>query len=230
MRKLSLVSTAALLAGFSFWTLSLVGTEVSAAASSGHPSKAAFCSADISVDKASASVDSDAAFLAVLKAHTAQITALVKNAPAGQVGKVAREIGADADAAIASNSASSLNNAPSGGAVDTYCGVDGMGSPLPKNFGDGKATKFCASFVPVYAAVGNAAGNSAATLAALTSHETQVSHAASELSQLPSSIKASARTTVQKAQTAISTKSAAALQGNGSGDASLVALYCGQNN
>ena len=77
-------------------------------------------------------------------------------------------------------------------------------------------------------AVSNAP-NAAGVLAALTSHQSQISQIASELSTLPKSIKAKATATVDKAQTVITTKNPALIKGNGNGSASYVALYCGQN-
>lgn len=228
MRKVSLASSAALLVVVAFGTLSLDGAEANASIRSSHPNKAAFCTADISIDKASANVNSATGFLAVLKTHSAQLKTLKNDAPAGALGTQVQQVIAAADAAIASNNPNDLNNAPEGGGIDTYCGVNGSGKPLPKNFGSGKETAFCKTFVPIFVAVGNAS-SPAGVLAALDADKTQVSELASELSTLPSSIKAKATTTVEKAQTAISTNNANAIQGNGSGAAPQVALYCGQN-
>ena len=110
---------------------------------SGHPNKTAFCSANVAIDKATAKVTSEAGLLAVVKTHSADLKAMKKDAPAGAVGATVRKVVAAVDAAIASGNANDLNNVPNGAAVDTYCGVDGEGTPLPKYFATGKGTTFC---------------------------------------------------------------------------------------
>jgi len=192
-------------------------------------SKAAFCGANDSIDRASANVDSNAGFLAVLKSHPHDLTILKKNAPPGALGQLVQETVNDAEAAVSSNDANALNNLPDGGPIDTYCGVDGNGKPLPAYFGKGKSTAFCSTFVPIYQAAGNAP-NKAGVLSVLTADQAQINQLASELSSLPKSIRAKATTAVDKAQTAITTKNPSAIGGgNGNGPASYVALYCGQN-
>jgi len=193
-----------------------------------HVRKSAFCTANISIDRASANVDSDAGFLAVLKSHSHDLGILKKDAPAGAVGQLAIKLVNGAETAVSANNVNALNNLPDGSSLDTYCGVDGNGSPLPAYFGKGTSTAFCTNFVPIFEDVSNAT-NAAGVLSALTSHASQVTQLSSELSTLPASIKAAATTTVDKAQTAIKTNSAAAIKGNGSGSAMDVALYCGQN-
>ena len=229
MRKLSVVPLAAMLSLGAFGSLSLGGTAAGASTGSGHPNKTAFCSANVAIDKATAKVTSEAGLLAVVKTHSADLKAMKKDAPAGAVGATVRKVVAAVDAAIASGNANDLNNVPNGAAVDTYCGVDGEGTPLPKYFATGKGTTFCATFLPIFQAVGNAS-SPAAAVAALVADKTQVAQAASELSGLPSSIKAKATSTVDEAQTAIAANSAAGLGlGGGNSPASYVALYCGQN-
>jgi len=202
---------------------------VSVASAGVSSNKAAFCGANDAIDRASANVTSDAGFLAVLKSHTNDLAVMKKDAPPGSLGQLARELVSAAEAALASDNASALNNLPDGAAIDTYCGVDGNGNRLPSYFGAGKTSAFCAKFVPIYVAVGNASNN-AGVLAALTSHQAQISQLASELSTLPKSIKAKATATVEKAQKAIASQNPALIEGGGgNGPASYVALYCGQN-
>jgi len=130
---------------------------------------------------------------------------------------------------VASNNANALNSLPSGRSVDTYCGVDGNGNPLPSYFGKGKTTALCSTFLPVYQATQNAP-NRAAVLSVLTAHQAQINPLASELSSLPKSIRATATAAVDKAQKAIASKNPSAIGcGNGNGPASRLALYCGQN-
>jgi hypothetical protein len=198
------------------------------AASTTASTKAAFCGANDQLDESTANVTTLAGFLAYLKAHPGELKTIEDNAPTGQVGQQVHETVSTVKAAIAANNPNLLNNLPSGGAIDTYCGVDGEGKPLPTYFGTGKGSTFCTMFLPIFQAVGNAS-NSAGVLAALDAHKTQVTQLASELSTLPSSIKSEANETVQKAQTAIASNNPSAIKGSGSGAASNVALYCGQN-
>lgn len=228
MRRLAVLPVIALLVTLAFGASALGSAGASAATEPGHPNKAAFCAANNSIDKASANVSSSAGFLAVLKSHTAQLRTLKDDAPAGAVGTLVQQVIAAADAALASNNPNDLNNAPEGGGIDTYCGVNGVGKPLPKYFATGKGTSFCSTFLPIFQAVGSATSKAGA-VAALVADKTQVSQLGSELSGLPKSIKAKATATVDTAQTAITTNSAAGLGLGGNGPASSVALYCGQN-
>jgi hypothetical protein len=227
MQRLSIVSIAVVLALVAFGAAAC-SSSAKAASTTTRPNKAAFCAANDAIDKAGANVTSEAGFLAVLKGHAGALKAMDKNAPSGAVGQEAREIVRAADTAVASNNINSLNSAPSSGDVDTYCGVDGNGNALPAYFATGKGSTFCSTFLPIYQAVGNAS-NEAGVLAALVAHKAQISELASEVSALPSSIKANAMSTVEKAQTALTTNSVAGLKQNGNGPASSVALYCGQN-
>ena len=206
---------------------STVGVSVAGAAE--HASKAAFCGANDSIDRAGANVMTNAGFLAVLKKHTHDLTVLKENAPAGAIGQTVDETVTAAEAAISSDNANELNNLPDSGSIDTYCGVDGNGLPLPAYFGKGTATPFCSTFVAVYQSA-QSATNKAGVLAALTAHQAQVEQLASALSSLPKSIKAKATAAVDNAQKAIATNNPSAIGGgNGGGPASYVALYCGQN-
>lgn len=191
--------------------------------------KSAFCGANIALDKASANVTTDSAFLAVLKAHQSDLTTMKNNLPSGSVGSEARDLVNAAQQAISQNSTNPLNNAPSaaGGDIDTYCGVDGNGDPLPSYFASGKGTSFCTTFLPIYEAVGNASSSND-VLSVLEAHKSDIDQLASEVSGLPSSVEAAASSTIQTAQTAIAQNSAAGLQQN-STNPTLVALYCGQN-
>jgi len=225
-----LASTAVMLAVLASGIVASTSIGVSTASAAELASKTAFCGGNITIDKASANVDTNAGFLKVLEHHKSALSTMEKNLPSGTLGTEARDEIAAAQAAVASGNVNDLNNAPSsaGGDIDTYCGVNGNGDPLPAYFGTGKATAFCSTFLPIYQAVSNAP-NAAGVLAALTSHQSQVSQLASELSTLPKSIKAKATATVDKAQTVITTKNPALIKGNGNGSASYVALYCGQN-
>jgi hypothetical protein len=206
------------------------GSSLPSAATTAAARKTAFCGANIKLDKASANVTSVAGFVTVVKDHKSDITTMGKNLPSGTLGTEAKKLISAAQSTIASGNANALNNVPSsaGGDVDTYCGVDGTGDPLPAYFATGKGGTFCTGFLPIYEAVGNADSN-AGVLSALESHKTQISQLATEVSGLPTSIKAKAMAVVTMAQTAMAQNNAAAVKGNGGGPASSVALYCGQN-
>jgi len=230
MRRTIFASTAVMLAVLASGIVASTSVGVSTASAAELASKTTFCGANDSIDRAGANVNSSAGFLKVIEQHKSDFSAMEKNLPSGTLGTEARDEIAAAQAAIASGNVNDLNNIPSSasGDIDTYCGVNGNGQTLPSYFGKGKATAFCSTFVPIYQAVSNAP-NAAGVLAALTSHQAQVSQLASELSTLPKSIKAKATATVDTAQTVITTKNPALVKGNGNGPASHVALYCGQN-
>ncbi|HVB92597.1 MAG TPA: hypothetical protein VND70_10935 [Acidimicrobiales bacterium] len=230
MRRMILASTAMMMAVLASGIVACTNIGVSTAGAAEHSSKsvkATFCSANDSIDRASANVNSDAAFLAVIKKHSHDLAVMKKNAPSGALGQTVKTLINAAEAAVSSNNTNALNNLPSGGSVDTYCGVDGSGNPLPTYFGKGTTTAFCSTFLPIYVAVGNAP-DQAGVLAVLTAHQAQINQLASKLSSLPKSIKAKATATVDKAQKAISSKNPSAI-GGGNGPAGYVALYCGQN-
>jgi hypothetical protein len=229
MRKMILWATAILMSVGASGIAASTGAGVDPAGAAIQASKAAFCGANDSIDRASASVNSNAGFLAVLRSHSRDLVILKKNAPSGALGQQVQEVVSDAEAAIESNNPNALNNLPTGGSIDTYCGVDGNGKPLPSYFGKGTTTAFCTTFVPVWQDTQNAP-DKAGVLAILTAHQAQVTQLATELSSLPKSIKAKATAAVDKAQTAITTKNPSAIGGgNGNGPANDVALYCGQN-
>ncbi len=199
---------------------------------SGTPStKAAFCGANITIDKAGANTTSAAGFLAVLEANQASLNAMEKNSPAGQLGTDARELVKAARAAIASNNANSLNN-PSlnnGAKLDTYCGVDGNGDPLPAYFASGKGSAFCSTSNAISAGT-NSAIDAAGVLTLLAAHQSLINKYASDISSLPSSIRTDAQTLVTTARAAIASYSSTQLGTPEVSQASMqVQLYCGQN-
>lgn len=231
MRKL-LASTAVLLSVLASGVVASSTDGVSTAGAAVYASKSAFCAANDQIDRGSANITTNAGFLAFLKTHTQDLAILKKNAPPGALGQTVQQVVSGAEAAISSNNANALNNLPNGASIDTYCGVDGNGNPLPSYFGKGKSTAFCATFLPVYQDVGNAeqSGGKSAVLSVLTAHQAQIKQAASELSSLPKSIRATATSAIDKAQKAIATQNPSAIGGgNGNGPADHVALYCGQN-
>jgi hypothetical protein len=205
------------------------GGKIPLAGATTHAAKTAFCAANDSIDKAGASVTSNSGFLAVLKAKRAALEAMEKDAPAGKIGKEVRAIVKAAFAAIAKNNANLLNNVPGGGAVDTYCGVDGNGNPLPAYFAAGKGSPFCSVSSAINAGTQNAT-DAAGVLAFLAGHQSLITQYASYVPSLPSSIQSDAQYLVTTAQSAISTNNANLLGTEAvSQDSMDVQLYCGQN-
>jgi hypothetical protein len=227
----TLSGVVALAIGLAAGSTAASGSSSAIAATTAGAHKAAFCAGNIKIDKAAANVNSAAGFLTVLKHNKPALSAMGKNLPSGRVGTEAHSLLAAALVAIVSGKANALNSVPSsaGGDIDTYCGVDGNGVPLPAYFATGKGSSFCSTFIPIFKAVGNA-NSPAAVLAALDANKTQIAQLATEVSGLPASIEAKASATVSNAQTAITQNSAASLNnGSGNGPAGAVALYCGQN-
>jgi hypothetical protein len=231
MRKLVLMTSTVLAIGMAVGLVGCSSSPSPSAAQTAAARKTAFCRGNIQLDKASANVNSLSGFVTVLKKHKSAISTMDKNLPPGTLGTEARQMVSALATASSSGNTNALNNVPMpvSGDVDTYCGVAGNGTPLPAYFATGKGSTFCTTFLPIYDAVSNAT-SPAGVLAVLVAHKTQIAQAVSEVSGLPSSIKASASAVVTKAQAAITENSASNLgSGNGNGEAELVALYCGQN-
>jgi hypothetical protein len=189
--------------------------------------KSALCGATIAVDRESTNVNSQEEFLAVLKTHQAQVETMRNNLPPGSIGTEIGRIVNAMELAIARSSTAPFNSIENGQDLDTYCGVDGNGDPLPSDYAAGKGTEFCNGFVFVYQGV-TAATTPAGSLSALVSSKGQVDQLATELSSLPSSIQAQASAAVSAAQSAIAQNNAASLM-DLAGPATNVALYCGRN-
>lgn len=208
------------------------GTQASSASTSAASgTKAAFCAADVTIDKAGAQAQSGSDFLSVLKNNAAALSDLQKNAPAGKVGTEAKALVQGADAAVAANDPSKLAQVPGsyGADVDTYCGVDGNGNILPSYFGAGKGTPICSVNSQINAGT-NAAQSPADVLAFLKAHPNLVSQFAADVADLPGSIKSTAQSLVSTAQQAIATNNADLLSTNAVTTESMdVSLYCGQN-
>ena len=221
------------------FVLVLVAAGAAACGSSGPSASATaaahkrlFCAANETLDKASTSVTSEAGFLAVLKAHPSQLATIKVDAPAGKAGSEARALASAAQKAVADNdinalNSPSLNNA--GGDVDTYCGVDGNGDPLPSYFAAGKGSAFCATSNSINNGTSDAA-SAADVLTFLKAHQDLVTQFASQLSALPSAVKADAQDLVSTAQSAISSDNANLLGTQTvQTDSMTVNLYCGVN-
>lgn len=228
MRKVFVVPTAVVL------TLVTLGatacgssTNNTAAVAAAH--KKTFCAANVKVDKAGASVDTTAAFLVVLKANKDALKTMDDNAPAGKVGREAHALVKLADTAIATNNPNSLFSSNNGGDVDTYCGVDANGDPLPADFGAGKGTAFCSVSDAIDQGTQNAS-SAAQVLTFLSAHQTLINQYATYVPGLPSSVRTDAQTLVTTARAAIAANNSNSLGTSAiSQDSMAVTLYCGNN-
>jgi hypothetical protein len=203
-------------------------TKNTAAIAAAH--KKAFCAANEKIDKASANVTSAAGFLSVIKANPAALKAMDKNAPAGKLGEEARALVKTADAAIASNNVNILNTASNnGGDVDTYCGVDGSGDPLPPYFAAGNGSAFCAVSNSIDQGTQNAT-SAAGVFTFLAAHQALINQYATYVPSLPTSIRSDAQTLVTTARAAIAANNSNQLGSQAVSNASMaVTLYCGHN-
>jgi hypothetical protein len=231
MRKVIIRSVAGAVAVGAFGMGAGAGGEISEAGAAQHAiyaSKAAFCHADIAIDRASSNATSAAEFITVLKAHQQDLTTMAKNAPSGSLGRLVKKLVATAGTAVATNNPSPLANVQPG-PVDTYCGVDGMGKPLPSYFNMGKRTAYCTNFLPIYRAVAAATSN-AAVLSAFTTHKAQVEQLAADAPKVPASVRSAATTMASKSKSIVDspTPSISSVQALAS-SAGTLALYCGQN-
>jgi hypothetical protein len=195
-------------------------------------SKTAFCDANTTLDKASSSTTSGADFITVLKSHASTLATLKANIPPGKVGTEASALLQAVDTAVSTNNPDVFNNPAlqaNGGDIDTYCGVDGGGNPLPAYFGAGKSTAFCGVNDQISAGT-NTAQSPADILTFLSAHQDLVSQFTADVPNLPSSIKSQAQDLATTAKQAIASKDATPLGSDAiSTDAMNVSLYCGQN-
>jgi hypothetical protein len=233
MSNLRLVSIVILLCVAGLGAAACGSSSTSSTTASGIPStKAAFCDANVTIDKAAANTITAVGFLAVLKANQASLDVMEKNAPAGQLRTDAREFVEAARAAITSNNANGLNNNSvniNSAKLDTYCGVDGNGDPLPAYFAAGKGSAFCSTSGAISAGV-NPAVDAAGVLAFLAAHQNLLDQYASDISRLPSSVRADAQILVTTARAAIASNNATNLGTPEVSQASMqVELYCGTN-
>jgi hypothetical protein len=189
-------------------------------------SKAAFCAANDAIDRATAGASSPANALSLLRSHARDLATMKANAPVGSVGTLARQEVAGADAAIASNNPDGLANLPNSGAIDAYCGVDGQGARLPANFGKGRSTAFCSGYRSVYEAV-ITAPSEADVLSALTAKQSQLNQLAAGLAKVPKSVRSTATTAIQSAQSIVTTKNSTTLSNNFAVATIKLGFYCG---
>ena len=131
--------------------------EVATAGATVYATKGAFCGANDRIDRDTANVVSATGFVKALKVHKHQIDVMKANLPSGSVGQDAKKLLNIAESVIAGGNPNQFFAAAgnSSGAIDTYCGVQENGQPLPAYFKQGTKTSFCKTFLPVYEAVSN---------------------------------------------------------------------------
>jgi hypothetical protein len=193
--------------------------------------KSAFCSADITLDQAGSNASSATDLITALKADHPALTTFAADAPAGQVGTEAKALVNAVNASIASNDPTALEQVPSnyGGDVDTYCGVDGNGDPLPAFFNQGKGSQFCDAIVQIDAGT-NAAQSADDVLTFFKAHQNLVTQAGANLTGLPSPINTEAQALVAAAKQALAANNSDALNSDDiQSDAVDASLYCGDN-
>lgn len=234
MRRLGSASAVSIL-GLAALGLSACGGASPGGHASSTPTPAgtrtAFCSADVTIDKAEAQVQSIGEFLSVLEANSAALADLRKNAPAGKVGTEAKALVQGAEAAVAAGDASKLTGVPGsyGADIDTYCGVDGNGNTLPSYYGAGRGTQLCAVDDQINAGT-RSAQSVADVLAFLRGHQDLLTRLAAQVPDLPASIRSMAQGLVGTARQAIATGNADLLSTEAvTTESNDVSLYCGEN-
>jgi hypothetical protein len=194
--------------------------------------KAVFCGYNTALDKGSSNVSTQADFLAYLKAHQALLDNLAKSIPNDSIKAQATTLVHAAQAAVAANNVSALNDpaiSSGGAAVDTYCGTQGDGTPLPANFAAGKGTPLCTADATLSAGAGNAA-TPADQLAFLAANQATINAFAAAIPSAPSDIQTAATTLVTTTKAAIAANDPSPMGAQAFQDAgNMVDLYCGVN-
>jgi hypothetical protein len=195
-------------------------------------SKTVFCGYNTTLDKGSASVSSEADFLTYLKANKTVLDNLGKSIPNDSIKAQATALFNAAEKAVANNDINALNDpalSAGGAAIDTYCGTQGDGTPLPANFAAGKGTPLCAAEATLSAGAGNAA-TPAASLAFLAANQATINAFAAALPGAPSDIQTDGNTLVTTTKAAIAANDPNQLGSQAFQTASnAVDLYCGVN-
>jgi hypothetical protein len=192
-------------------------------------SKAVFCGYNTTLDKGSSSVNSAASFLAYLKANQTLIDNLSKSIPNDSIKAQATALLNAANKAVSTNDINALND-PSisgdGAAVDTYCGVQGNGTPLPANFAAGKGSTFCADEAAISAGLTNAA-TPADAVTFLKANQAKINDFSANI---PAAVQSDAQSLVTAANAAVTSNDGTQVQTQAVGmAANNVDLYCGVN-
>lgn len=192
--------------------------------------KSAFCSANDSLDRAQAGSTSDAQEMQVLKQNTSAIATFDREAPQlsdPTVSAAAAEIYASVEQALSTGTPTfSAALSQDGGTVDTFCGVQSDGTPLPAYFDAGKAEVACRRYASLNDQLQNA-DSAPAYLSLLAANQAEI---ATLVAQAPASVAPEAQALGTAVQAAISQNSIAPLQtAAATQDTSDVQLYCGIN-
>jgi hypothetical protein len=203
------------------------------AAPSAAATKAAFCADNVRLDKAFPSVTtSPSQVLAVLKANQATINDMAKHYPSGAIGSESREDVNASLSAIATNNIAPVVSPTvmkDGADLDTYCGVDTNGNPLPAYFGQGKGNGFCNAYAAIETGLLHAP-NSAAAISFLKLDQADVNVFNSGIPSLPSAVQTDAQTLQSAANAALSANNSSPLLTPAVVNAATrVDLYCGVN-
>jgi hypothetical protein len=191
--------------------------------------KQVFCGFNVTLDKAGSNVSSAADFLNVLKANKAAIDGLANNLPNDSIKTQAQALINAARNAVATNSTSGLSDpalTADGAALDTYCGVQGDGTPLPANFAAGKGSGFCADEAAISAGLGSAS-TPADAVTFLQANQAKVNDFAANI---PAAVQSDAQSLVAAAQAAVAANDGTLIQTQAVQTAgNNVDLYCGVN-
>lgn len=194
--------------------------------------KAVFCGYNTALDKGSSSVSSEADFLAYLKANKTLLDNLAKSVPNDSIKAQATALIHAAQAAVAANNVNALNDpsiSGNGAAIDTYCGTQGDGTPLPANFAAGKGTPLCTANATLSGGAGNAA-TPADELAFLVANQATINAFAAGIPSAPSDIQTAANTLVTTTKAAIAANDPNPMGAQAFQEAAnTVDLYCGVN-
>lgn len=218
------------LSGFAFAACGSSSKATSSGATTANTTSV-FCGDNVKLDKAFANVQNATELLNAIKANQSVINEMTAHLPPGKVGNEAKQVLTAVQQAIAKNDASVLANVNNsyGGDIDSYCGVDTNGDPLPADFAKGKGTSLCNADVALSNGVGNAS-DSTAGLAYLKAHQSEIDTFAAGVSGLPTSVQSAAQTLVSTSRTAITSNDPSGLDGQSFQDAAnAVDLYCGIN-
>lgn len=167
-----------------------------------HASKATFCSDNAKLDRASTNATSATAFVSVLRKDKAVLDSFAANIPDDSIRPAAEKLVSAARSALAANNADSFESAAvvaDGARVDTYCGEQSDGSPLPSDFAAGKGTAFCTQEATVAGGL-EAASSVAAALTFLKANQAAVTAFAADI---PGTVQTDAHTLVTAAQAAV---------------------------
>ncbi len=191
-----------------------------------------FCTDVTNLDKALSSAQTPDAVATALKGQTSTISDMESNLPSGTAGQEGKVVADAMTAAATSGDGNKLIGdttvAADGADMDTYCGQDGDGKPLPADFGQGTSTDACTHFDKINAAVSKATTADQVN-AAIQASADDITAFSNDVSTLPSNLASEGQLLVTTAKAGDgnaflnpSQQVGAAVQD--------ISLYCGHNN